>query len=213
MDKRELRETYDDAARWYDLAEGLMELLGVRRLRREAFGAAGGRVLEVACGTGKNFAAYAGRADDIVAVDMSRGMMQKARRRAAKRATPVHFAIMDAEGLALSDGIFDTVLSSLTLCTFPDPIAALREMARVCRPAGRILLLEHGRSDRGWLARFQDRRAERHYERLGCRWNREPQQLVRAAGLELEHARRAFFGVFHVMRLRAPDRGRMASAA
>lgn len=203
MDKREIREKYDEAARWYDRAEGLLELLGVRRLRREAFGSARGRVLEVACGTGKNFRWYADRADDIAAVDLSWGMLQKARARGRRVPTPVRFAVMDAEALAFRDDAFDTVLSSMTSCTFPDPVAALREMSRVCRPEGRILLLEHGRSDRALLGRLQDRYAETHYRQLGCRWNREPHEIVEAAGLTPVRRRRTFFGVFHVMELAA----------
>lgn len=206
MDKREIREKYDALARWYDRAEGLGELLGVRRLRREIFARARGRVLEVACGTGKNFRWYADRADGIVAVDLSPGMLREAMRRAQRlRArglqAPVRFAVMDAEALAFRDGVFDTVLSSLTTCTFPDPVAALREMSRVCRPEGRLLLLEHGRSDRGWLGRWQDRHAEAHYRRMACRWNREPRELVDAAGLRPLRHRRAFFGIFHLMEL------------
>jgi ubiquinone/menaquinone biosynthesis C-methylase UbiE len=106
---------------------------------------------------------------------------------------------MDAESLAFPDHTFDTVVSSLTVCTFADPVAALREMARVCRADGRILLLEHGRSDREWLGRWQDRRADRHAKALGCRWNREALELIRQAGLAVIAARRVFFGIFHVV--------------
>lgn len=205
MDKREVREKYDEAARWYDLVEALPELLGVRRLRREIFGRAEGRVLEVACGTGKNFRWYADRVDDIVAIDLSEGMLAKARARAGELGAVVRFAVMDAEALAFRDGEFDTVLSSMTTCTFPDPVRALREMGRVCGSDGRILLLEHGRSDRGWIGRWQDRHAEGHYRRMACRWNREPHELVREAGLRPIERRRNFLGVFHVMEL-APSR-------
>ncbi|MFW6079739.1 MAG: class I SAM-dependent methyltransferase [Gemmatimonadota bacterium] len=201
MRKREIRQKYDEAVRWYDLAEALPELLGVRRWRREVFGRAEGRVLEVACGTGKNFRWYADRADGIVAVDLSEGMLAKARERAQALGADVRFAVMDAELLALRDAAFDTVLSSLTTCTFTDPVRALREMSRVCRPDGRILLLEHGRSDREWIGRLQDRFAEGHYRRMACRWNREPHELVRESGLRPVERRRTFFGVFHIMEL------------
>ena len=92
---------------------------------------------------------------------------------------------------------FDTVVSSLTTCTFPNPVAALQDMARVCRTNGKILLLEHGRSNREWLGRLQDRRADRHAQQLGCHWNREPLKLVREAGLKVSNSQRLFFGVFH----------------
>ena len=68
---------------------------------------------------------------------------------------------------------------------------------RVCRADGRVLLLEHGRSNREWLARWQDRHADQFAKPLGCHWNREPLELVRQAGLKVNNSRRVFFGVFH----------------
>ncbi len=79
------------------------------------------------------------------------------------------------------------------------PVNALREMARVCKPGGRVLLLEHGRSDREWLGRWQDRRQDSFAKQLGCHWNREPVEMVRQSGLILASTWRAFFGVFHVI--------------
>lgn len=72
-------------------------------------------------------------------------------------------------------------------------------MARACRAEGKILLLEHGRSDREWLGRFQDRRADSFAKPLGCHWNREPLELVKQAVLKVVRARRAFFGIFHLI--------------
>ncbi|MBI3583112.1 MAG: class I SAM-dependent methyltransferase [Nitrospinae bacterium] len=106
---------------------------------------------------------------------------------------------MDAESLAFPDRSFDTVVSSLTLCTFSDPLAALNEMARVCRKDGRILLLEHGRSSHEWLGRWQDRKAKGHAEILGCHWNREPLNLIQQVGLKVYSIRRIFFGIFHLI--------------
>ncbi len=198
MDKEEIRQKYEKFARWYDLMDGMPEILGVRRLRRTLFQRASGRVLEIAAGTGRNLRYYP-EICKITAVDFSPAMLEVARSRANRLGLSVPFLVMDAENLAFPDRSFDTVVSSLTLCTFPDPAAALREMARVCRADGRILLLEHGRSDRLWLGRWQDRRADRHAKALGCRWDREPLDLVRQAGLTLLAARRIFFGVIHLI--------------
>lgn len=201
MEKQEIRWKYDQAASWYDWADALPEVLGVWWLRRKLLRRVRqttGRVLEVACGTGKNLRFYPG-ATDLVAIDLSRKMLEPARRRARTLGLEVGFAIMDGEQLALRDRSADTVLSSLTLCTFPNPINALQEMSRVCRPEGQILLLEHGRSQQEWLGRWQDRRAERHAQALGCRWNRKPLELVRQAGLQLVWAQRGFFGILHLI--------------
>jgi hypothetical protein len=81
-------------------------------------------------------------------------------------------------------------------------------MARVCRTDGRILLLEHGRSKQGWLGDWQDRKADRHALRLGCRWNREPLDLISQAGLTLISSQRTFLGIFHEIEARPPRPGR-----
>lgn len=194
--KEEIRQKYDKFAPWYDLAEGIQEFLGVKRLRRKLVQRASGKVLEIAVGTGKNLRYYP-RACQLTALDLSPAMLAIARKRAERLGLNATFLVMDAETLAFPDQSFDTVVSSLTLCTFPDPVAALREIARVCRSDGRILPLEHGRSDREWLGRWQDRRADRHAKALGCRWNRKPLELIRQAGLTLISAKRTFFGIFH----------------
>jgi len=124
-------------------------------------------------------------------------MLETARKKAAKLGLRVEFRVADAGSLPFEDRTFDTVISSLSLCTFPEPVLALREMARVCKDGGRILLLEHGRSDRRWVGRFQDWREDAHAKSLGCHWNREPLQLVQEAGLRVRSAKRSFFGVFH----------------
>ncbi|MCF6157842.1 MAG: class I SAM-dependent methyltransferase [wastewater metagenome] len=113
--------------------------------------------------------------------------------------------LMDAEALAFQDQSFDTVISSLDVCTFMDPVAAIREMVRVCRIDGRILFLEHGRSAVKWLGRFQDRTANCYTKRTCCHWNRESLDLIHQAGLKIVSARRAFLGILHVIEAKHPQ--------
>ena len=193
---KEISRKYDRFARWFDLVEGVPDLLGVRKFRERILPRASGKVLEVAVGTGKNLHYYS-EGCRIIAVDVSREMLSVGRRLAEKLSMNVSFSLTDAEALPFPDKTFDTVVSSLTVCTFPNPVAALKEMGRVCRPGGRILLVEHGRSDREWLGRWQDRHADKFASRLGCHWNREPLELVRDAGLHIITVRRNFFAVFH----------------
>jgi ubiquinone/menaquinone biosynthesis C-methylase UbiE len=195
---REISEKYDRFARWYDLVEGVPNLLGVRKLRRRLLRHASGNVLEVAVGTGMNLPYYP-TGCRIIAVDVSREMLNVARQRAAKLSMAVSFLLADAAALPFSEHSFDTVVSSLSTCTFPNPVRALQEMARVCKPTGRILLLEHGRSNRKWLGRWQDRRADRHAKLFGCHWNREPLEIARLADLRAIAAWRTFFGIFHLI--------------
>jgi ubiquinone/menaquinone biosynthesis C-methylase UbiE len=190
----DLQGKWDRVSRWYDLAVVPLELLIFRRLRSRLLRSAVGRVLEVAGGTGVNFKHYPDGVNVFI-VDLSPAMLAKARARGASE-----LAVMDAGRLAFRDGSFDTVVSTLGTCTFPDPVEAVREMRRVCRPGGRILLLEHGRSTRPRVAAWQDRRAAKHAAYLGCWWNREPLDNVRRAGLEPTFTTRRVLGMVHVIK-------------
>ena len=152
----------------------------VSKLRHDLVSQAGDRVLEVAIGTGRNLQYY--RIDcEIIAVDVSGEMMEMARERGAKLNVNIRFALADAEAMPFRDRCFDSVVSSLSTCTFPNPSRALREMVRVTKLSGKLLLLEHARSDHPWLGRFQDRHAGKIANPVGCHWNREPMEIAQAA--------------------------------
>ncbi len=198
MTMNELQSAYDAIADEYEQKLWLDQyILGVARLRRQLMSQARGGILDVACGTGLNFPLFP-PASDITAVDLSPRMLELARQKAAALNLQVRVKLMDAEKLEFADGSFDTVTSTLSTCTFPDPVQALREMGRVCRTGGLILLLEHGHSTWTWLAKFQDRHVHQHYqENAGCRWNQNPLELVEAAGLQVVNSKRSVLGVFH----------------
>lgn len=193
MSLAEIREAHADLADAYYRFDW-MDRLFVGRARRRQFGDVDGRVLDVACGTGPNFR-YLPPTAAVVGVDISPEMLSKARDRLSSLALDGEVEEMDAQDLAFADDSFDAVISSLSTCTFPDPIAALQEMERVCAPDGRILLLEHGLSSVGPVARFQEWRAEPHYEKAGCRWTQEPLELVEEAGLVVEESRTGYLGM------------------
>ncbi|WP_101294308.1 class I SAM-dependent methyltransferase [Halegenticoccus soli] len=201
----ELRAIYAEQAPRFALAEPIDRLL-VGRQRRRLFSRAEGRVLDVACGTGTNFR-YLPDGVDLVGVDLSPEMLARARTRADRLGVDADLRAMDAADLDFPDDSFDAVISALSTCTFPDPAAVLREMARVCEPDGRILLFEHGRSSVGPVARFQDWRAEKHFEKMGCRWNQEPTEVVTEAGLEVRRVRRGRLGIFTAMEVSPVVRG------
>src|SRR4030095_1092850 len=168
---QEISQKYDRFAQWFDLVEGVPDLLGIRKLRQRVLRQASGRVLEVAVGTGKNLRYYP-RGCQIIAVDLSREMLNIARKRAGKLSIDVSLLLGDAQALPFFDHSFDTVVSSLSTCTFPEPVIALQEMARVCRTDGRVLLVEHGRSNREWLARGGDRPGNKVGQALWWRLDR-----------------------------------------
>ena len=196
----ELRGQYDsiapeyDSRLWFD-----QSILGVGRLRKQLMSNARGKILDVACGTGLNFPLF-GPGSDITGIDFSPGMLEIARQKASQLGLNINLAVMDVENLEFADNSFDTVVSTLSTCTFPNPIVALQEMGRVSCSGGRILLLEHGHSSSPWIAGFQDRHVFQHYqENAGCRWNQDPLELVQAAGLKILRSKRAVLGVFYVI--------------
>ncbi|WP_262179269.1 class I SAM-dependent methyltransferase [Haloarcula laminariae] len=200
LSSEDVAALYDGLAAQYDRWDWANRLFS-GPLRKRAFADAGGRVLDVACGAGTNFR-YLPPTAQLVGVDISDEMVEAARDEldAIGRGGTVYR--MDAEALQFPDDSFDTVVSALSTCTFPDPVAALSEMARVCRPDGRVLLLEHGRSDVELVGRFQDWRADAHYERHGCRWTQDPLAHFEAADLTVVESESFLLGMITVIEAR-----------
>lgn len=189
-----IRGIYADQAAAMDRLD-VCNRLATGRARARLFGQARGRVLDVACGVGTN-RRYLPPYTTYVGLDLSPEMLGRAADRAAGDGAAVRgFCEGDAERLPVSTDAVDAVVSALSTCTFPDPVAALDEMARVCRPDGRVLLLEHGRSSVDAVARFQEWRAEAHYRKHACRWTQEPLAVVGESDLTVERSRTAWFGV------------------
>lgn len=197
--RTEWLEIHNRAARMYINSEWSREFLfGVAKKRRKLFAQAVGDVLDVGCGYGMNFP-YLTKADRITGIDFSPVMLEKARSLLRRLGMNVELREGNAEALDYADNTFDTVISTLSTCSFYDPVKALQEMRRVCEPGGRILLIEHGRSTWDWLGRYQDRHVHEQVEMGGCRWNQEPQELVKEAGIQILHADRALAGIFHTI--------------
>ena len=139
------RKRYNRMAFLYDFMEAPMERLRFASWRQKLTGRiAGPTALEVGVGTGKNFAYYP---DDvhITAIDLSPRMLARARRKVAKSHLNVDLQEMGVQRLDFVDNSFDTVFATFVFCSVPDPVMGLRELRRVCRPEGRLLLLEHMR--------------------------------------------------------------------
>ena len=200
MQINELQKAYDELAAdyekktWFD-----QHILGVARQRKRLMSKAHGKILDVACGTGLNFPFFP-ITGEITAIDLSSQMVELAQQKAKKLHLNVQAKVMDAQKIEFPDGSFDTVTSTLSTCTFPDPVQALQEMKRVSRTGGLILLLEHGHSSIRWLANYQDHHVLQHYQQhAGCRWNQDPLDLVRAAGLNIRSSKHFGLGMFHAI--------------
>jgi ubiquinone/menaquinone biosynthesis C-methylase UbiE len=177
---------------WYDrvVLPHLLDLAcGVKpiaRQREKLIPLAQGRVLEVGIGTGLNMPFYdPTRVTSIVGVDPALAMHRLARRRIERAGLQVELVGLSAQSLPLPDRSFDSVVCTYTLCTIPDPLAALAEMRRVLMPGGRLLFSEHGlapdESVRRWQARLQPL-----WGRFsgGCRLSQDVPALLKAAGFD-----------------------------
>lgn len=159
----------------------------VGRQRQLIVPLAQGRVLEVGIGTGLNMRYYdKNRVTKIVGLDPALELHPLARERIAQAGLEVELLGLSAESIPLPDASFDTVLMTYTLCTIPDPLAALREMRRVLAPGGQLLYCEHGRAPDASVQRWQER-LQPLWGKLagGCHLGRDIAALLRAAGFQL----------------------------
>ncbi|KAF9899778.1 hypothetical protein EC991_008331 [Linnemannia zychae] len=111
--------------------------------------------------------------------------------------TEILFKTMNAAAIPYPDQSFDTVIDTFGLCSFEDPVQVLKEMKRVLKPGGRLLLLEHGNSHWGFMKDMQAKKLDRHVHKYGCYWNREISELVRDAGLKVTEQERSQLGTVY----------------
>ena len=193
-----VRAIYDQHAPRYDALISVADRLLFPGGRSWACAQARGRVLEVGVGTGRNLPLYAPEVD-LTGIDLSRQMLTRARDRATRLHRPAQLCLADAQRLPFPDATFDSVVATLTLCSIPDDRVAVTEMARVLRPGGRLVLLDHVASSRPAVRRTQAL-LEPVFLRLAAdHLLRDPEAAVVAAGLEIEQSSRARLGI--VLRL------------
>lgn len=156
MDKTEkIRRRYDRVAKVYDIIEQPMEAMILKKWRLEAIKELKGKVLEVGVGTGKNIPYYPDDID-ITAIDFSSKMLEKARLKAEKFKKNVDLIQMDAQNMDFQDNAFDMVFTTCVFCSVPDPIKGLVEIRRVCKPNGKIIMIEHVRSENKIIGTIMD---------------------------------------------------------
>ncbi len=145
-----------------------------------------GRVLEIGCGTGANLPFYRDGVSEVVMTEPSQPMIHQLERKLSACHLPIRVVRAHAEQLPLEPESFDTVVSTLVLCTVKDARAALAEVRRVLKPQGSLLFLEHVRADDPTLAKWQDRlRRPWSWFGCGCQCNRRTAENIESAGFSL----------------------------
>lgn len=167
------------------------ERSGMTDRRRSLLASARGRVLELGAGTGLNLPHYPEGLERLVLAEPDAHMARRLQGRLDRLGRSAQVVRAPAEVLPFGDGAFDTVVSTLVLCTVPEPEPALEEVRRVLRPGGSLLFLEHVRSDDPRLARRQDRLhgAWRSFSD-GCNCNRPTLELLREQGFDVPAVQR-----------------------
>jgi ubiquinone/menaquinone biosynthesis C-methylase UbiE len=161
----------------------LGEIAGMRSLRRTLLDSARGKVVEIGAGTGLNVEHYPDNVDDLVLTEPDAAMRRRLTRNLQRKGRVARIVDAPAERLPFADASVDTVVSTLVLCTVPDPERTLGEIARVLRPGGQLLFVEHVRAGSRFLAACQDGlvRPWRAFAG-GCYCNRPTAELMRASG-------------------------------
>jgi methyltransferase OMS1, mitochondrial len=127
------------------------------------------------------------------------GMVEQARSKIANNSL-ASASVMNAHDLQFADNSFDTVVDTFGLCSFEDPERVLREMGRVCRPQGRILLLEHGKGSYSFINGILDANASKHAHNWGCIWNKDIEGMLRTSeGVEIVSISRWHFGTTYII--------------
>jgi ubiquinone/menaquinone biosynthesis C-methylase UbiE len=158
-----------------------------RRLRTRVCSGLAGDVVEIGFGTGLNAPHLPASVVRVRAVEPSQKSVELAEDRIAASSVPIEVAGLDGQRLPFDDASADAVLSTWTLCTIPDAVAALKEIRRVLRPGGALHFIEHGRSPDAGVRTWQDRlNGVQRRVACGCNMNRDIPALIAAGGLSVD---------------------------
>jgi ubiquinone/menaquinone biosynthesis C-methylase UbiE len=169
----------------YDRQMTKVERAGLRALREELLAAASGQVLEIGAGTGANLPFYGPAVQSLTMTEPESPMLRRLERKLREQSSRAMALRAPAEDLPFEDDTFDVAVSTLVLCGVDDQPRALRELRRVLRPGGRLLFLEHVRSDDPKLARLQDRMNAINRFVVGCDCNRPTLSSIQDAGFAI----------------------------
>jgi SAM-dependent methyltransferase len=175
----------------YDRGLKATEEAGLREIRREVLARASGRTIDIGAGTGVNIELFPEGVTELVLAEPDPHMGRQLRPKLSASGVEAELVEAPAELLPFEASSFDTAVFTLVLCTVPDPAAALSEAARVLKPGGRLLFVEHVRSGDPGLAKWQDR-LEKPWRFLadGCHCNRDTVAAIEASPFTLDRVDR-----------------------
>jgi phosphatidylethanolamine/phosphatidyl-N-methylethanolamine N-methyltransferase len=181
-DSAAIKKRYDRIAPYFEGLEAVMEGLVFKSWRKKLWAEVDGyHILEVGVGTGKNFDYYPADAR-ITAIDFSQEMLQQAAHKKDRKNISVELDLMDVQSLCFADNCFDTVIGSFVFCSVPLPLKGLKELYRVCKPGGQVLLLEHVLSSKPVIARVMNFINPAIVALVGANINRDTVKNVKACG-------------------------------
>ena len=199
--REKTRQKWDAASRLFDLfAFGDERRLGSHK--RDLFAKIRGATLMVAAGTGNDFRFFP-PGQQILAIDISPRMLERAAKKAASYSGKIELREMDVCALPLPDVTFDTVVTACTFCSVPRPIAGLRELHRVLKPDGQLLMFEHVRSKNGVLGILLDLMTQLS-RRFGPELNRDTVGNVIKAGFRVRREENIYLDVVKTIEASAP---------
>jgi len=196
------KRRYNRIASLYDPMESLIERSRYSKWRQLLWSKVEGTyILEVGVGTGKNFPYYPANAE-IIALDFSEKMLKRAKDRASKQELKVRLQQMDVQHLEFEDNSFDTVVASFVFCSVPDPVRGLTEIERVCKPGGKVVLLEHVLSANRIMGLLMNLANPLVVRMMGVNINRRTVDNVVISGLLVEKVTDLVAGIFKLIEAR-----------
>ncbi|UQZ37241.1 class I SAM-dependent methyltransferase [Paenibacillus sp. PK3_47] len=195
MEKQKQIHIFDKQAARYDRRKEGTEQ---NRWRQLLVSQAKGEVLELAVGAGANFPFYPPGVK-VTAADFSGAMLEKARRSAQRHGIQASFVTADIEELNFPDHAFDTIVSTLSFCSYDHPLQVLNKVKRWCKPNGQILLMEHGISSNPAVSALQKALNPLLHRVYGCHYTRDMLELIRESGLEMVKVESYWLNMVHLI--------------